>query len=43
MEAADDICYSIIDIEDGAAFGHLFTKTRENILLPIARISKRDL
>lgn len=43
MEAADDICYSIIDIEDGAALGHLSYQEAENILLPIARISKRDL
>ncbi|MEZ5647959.1 MAG: deoxyguanosinetriphosphate triphosphohydrolase [Alphaproteobacteria bacterium] len=43
MEAADDICYSIIDIEDGAALGHLSYVDAEAILLPIARISRRDL
>lgn len=43
MEAADDICYSIIDIEDGAALGHLTYQEAESILLPVARISKRDL
>lgn len=36
MEAADDICYAIIDIEDGYALNYLSFKEAQDILKPIA-------
>ena len=36
VEAADDICYAIIDIEDGFALGYLTFDEAKNILIPIA-------
>lgn len=36
VEAADDICYAIIDIEDGYDLGYLTFKEARDILAPIA-------
>ncbi len=41
VEAADDICYSIMDLEDGFRLGLLNFKETENLLVPL--IQKRDL
>lgn len=41
VEAADDICYSIMDLEDGFRLGLLSFKETENLLLPL--IHKGDL
>ncbi|MEO8230990.1 MAG: deoxyguanosinetriphosphate triphosphohydrolase [Ignavibacteriota bacterium] len=41
VEAADDICYSIMDLEDGFRLGLLTFKETESLLLPL--IHKRDL
>ncbi|MBK7631461.1 MAG: deoxyguanosinetriphosphate triphosphohydrolase [Ignavibacteriales bacterium] len=41
VEAADDICYSIMDLEDGFRLGLLSFKETENLLIPL--IHKRDL
>ncbi len=41
VEAADDICYSIMDLEDGFRLGLLSFKETENLLLPL--IHKKDL
>jgi len=41
VEAADDICYSIMDLEDGFRLGLLSFKETESLLLPL--IHKRDL
>lgn len=41
VEAADDICYSIMDLEDGFRLGLLSFKETENLLLPL--IHKSDL
>ncbi len=37
VEAADDICYAIIDIEDGFALGYLTFEEAKNLLCPIAK------
>jgi dGTPase len=36
VEAADDICYAIIDIEDGFELGYLKFEEAQEVLLPIA-------
>lgn len=36
VEAADDICYAIIDIEDGYELGYLTFSEAESVLAPIA-------
>ena len=41
VEAADDICYAIIDIEDGFALGYLTFEEAKAVLKPIARDVKR--
>ena len=41
VEAADDICYSIMDLEDGFRLGLLSFKETESLLLPLNH--KRDL
>lgn len=41
VEAADDICYSIMDLEDGFRLGLLSFLETESLLLPL--IHKRDL
>jgi dGTPase len=41
VEAADDICYSIMDLEDGFRLGLLSFKETESLLVPL--IHKRDL
>ncbi|MFZ2322236.1 MAG: deoxyguanosinetriphosphate triphosphohydrolase [Ignavibacteriaceae bacterium] len=41
VEAADDICYSIMDLEDGFRLGLLSFKETENLLLPL--IHRKDL
>jgi dGTPase len=41
VEASDDICYSIMDLEDGFRLGLLSFKETENLLLPL--IHKKDL
>ncbi|MBL8631059.1 MAG: deoxyguanosinetriphosphate triphosphohydrolase [Rhodospirillaceae bacterium] len=43
VEAADDICYSIIDIEDGYSLGYLSFDDAMGVLGPIAGKSKDDL
>ena len=35
VEAADDICYTIVDFEDGVRLGHIKYKKAENLLLKI--------
>ncbi|HVB58547.1 MAG TPA: deoxyguanosinetriphosphate triphosphohydrolase [Candidatus Acidoferrales bacterium] len=37
VEAADDICYSIVDIEDGFSLGYLNFEEAKEVLGPIAR------
>jgi len=37
VEAADDICYAIIDIEDGFALGYLTFEEARDVLVPMAR------
>jgi dGTPase len=41
VEAADDICYRIMDLEDGFRLGLLSFKETESLLIPL--IHKRDL
>lgn len=41
VEAADDICYSLMDLEDGFKLGLLSFKETEKLLLPL--INKNDL
>lgn len=41
VEAADDICYSILDIEDGVRLGHVEQKSAEELLIAVARQSGR--
>jgi dGTPase len=43
VEAADDICYSIIDIEDGFSLGYLSFDEAVDVLGAIAGKSKADL
>lgn len=40
VEAADDICYAIIDIEDGFELGYLSFEEARSILAPIAKLAK---
>jgi dGTPase len=42
MEAADDICYSIIDIEDGFETGYLPLAEAQDILQPLAKLRERS-
>ena len=37
VEAADDICYSIIDLEDGFRLGHISLDMTRDLLVPLAR------
>jgi dGTPase len=37
VEAADDICYSIVDIEDGFSLGYLGFEEAREVLCPIAK------
>ena len=37
VEAADDICYTIIDIEDGFGLGYLTFEEAKDLLFPIAK------
>jgi dGTPase len=37
VEAADDICYSILDIEDGVRLGYVAAEAAESVLLPVVR------
>jgi len=37
VEAADDICYRVIDIEDGFRLGHLSYREAEDLFMPILR------
>ena len=39
VEAADDICYAIVDIEDGFALGHLTFDEARDLLSPIAKVA----
>ncbi|MBF2065553.1 MAG: dNTP triphosphohydrolase [Calothrix sp. C42_A2020_038] len=39
VEAADDICYSIIDVEDGYRMGYISFQQTRNLLSNIARIN----
>lgn len=41
VEAADDICYRIMDLEDGFRLGLLSFRDSENLLMPL--IQKKDL
>jgi dGTPase len=41
VEAADDICYSIVDLEDGYKLGKLGFGAVEKLLLPIAGTGRR--
>ncbi len=44
VEAADDICYCIIDIEDGFRLGHIsFDRTREFLLPLCPKSTKRNV
>lgn len=42
MEAADDICYSIIDIEDGYETGYLTLEQAQEILMPLANLREHS-
>lgn len=42
VEAADDICYSIIDVEDGYRMGYLLFKEAKDLLKPIAEKSNDE-
>ena len=39
VEAADDICYAIVDIEDGFALGYLTFDEARDLLSPIAKVA----
>lgn len=41
VEAADDICYSILDIEDGVRLGHVGAQEADDLLRPIATLARR--
>lgn len=41
VEAADDICYSVVDLEDGFKLGKLDFETVEGLLRPIAETGRR--
>ncbi len=43
VEAADDICYNIVDLEDGFSSGDLSVKQVEDLLTPIAISTNRDI
>lgn len=43
VEAADDICYNIVDLEDGFSAGDLSFKTVIDLLLPLAGNTNRDI
>ncbi len=43
VEAADDICYRLVDFEDGARLGHLSYETVRDAFLSIIRKHPRDL
>lgn len=43
VEAADDICYKIVDFEDGARLGHVEYATVEKLLLEIIPKNKRSI
>ena len=43
VEAADDICYRLVDFEDGARLGHLSYETVRDAFLAIIRKHPRDL
>ncbi|SPJ26565.1 dGTP triphosphohydrolase [Falsiruegeria mediterranea] len=43
VEAADDICYNIVDLEDGFSSGDLNLKQVEDLLDPIAIPTNRDI
>lgn len=43
MEAADDICYRVIDLEDGHRLGHVSFRETEDLLKPIAFSPDEDL
>ncbi|MBD1923400.1 deoxyguanosinetriphosphate triphosphohydrolase [Microcoleus sp. FACHB-831] len=42
VEAADDICYSIVDVEDGYRMGYISFKKAKDLLNEIAEIPKTD-
>jgi len=42
MEAADDICYRVLDMEDGYVLKHIPYKAVEDALIPIIRHDRRD-
>ena len=42
VEAADDICYRIIDIEDAFRLGHLSYRDADDLLGPLASASRGD-
>ncbi len=43
VEAADDICYRLVDFEDGARLGHLSYETVRDAFLSLIRKHPRDL
>ncbi len=43
VEAADDICYRLVDFEDGARLGHLSYETVRDAFLAVIRRHPRDL
>lgn len=42
VEAADDICYNIVDLEDGFSAGDLSLERVEDLLSPLCRRTNRD-
>ncbi|MBO9399188.1 dGTP triphosphohydrolase [Shimia sp. R9_3] len=42
VEAADDICYNIVDLEDGYSAGDLSLERVEQLLAPLCRLTNRD-
>ncbi|MBE1293791.1 MAG: dNTP triphosphohydrolase [Rhodobacteraceae bacterium] len=42
VEAADDICYNIVDLEDGFSAGDLSLERVEDLLSPLCRLTNRD-
>ena len=40
VEAADDICYAIVDIEDGFELGYLTFEEARDLLSPIAKVAR---
>ncbi len=43
MEAADDVCYAILDLEDAVEIGILDVQEFEHLLLPLAGLDERAL